>query len=310
MQFLKNSLDFCVKVYCGSFSTLSGAFLHFLFLELLLKIVGSKTYSFTGEMIELMNHSFWFYGFSLFGIILIRYFLIAGGTHILLHQVLKQFLIRQGVYLKKPVGRSIRRDIRSSIVSAVIFALCAALIISAYDLGETRLYSDFQQHGWWYLGGSFITVLLLQDTYFYFIHRLFHQPLLFKHLHQGHHRSGDPTPWTSFAFDPPEALAQALFLVGVVFVMPLHFVTLLAIIMTMTVWSVINHLGLERFPPSALRAWLGQFCIGSTHHLIHHRRYTFHYGLYFTFWDKLLGTHDPSYERLVDDNLASLQDSP
>lgn len=257
-----------------------------------------------------MNRSFWFYGFAFFGIILTRYFLIAGGTHILLHQVFKQCLMQQGVYLKTPLSRSIRRDIGLSTFSAVIFAFCAALMISAYDLGATRLYSDLQQYGLWYLGISFFAVLILQDTYFYFIHRLFHHPLLFKRLHQGHHRSGDPTPWTSFAFDPLEALAQALFLVGVVFVIPLHFVTLLSMIMTMTVWSVINHLGLDRFPSSGWRAWLGQFCIGSTHHLIHHRRYTVHYGLYFTFWDKLLGTHDPAYERLVDTNLTSWQDSP
>lgn len=282
----------------------------FLILEFLVEVFSSPASTLTEKSNESMDHSFWFYGFALFGIILIRYFLIAGGTHILLHQVFKPLLMRQGLHLKPPVSRSIRRDIRLSIVSAVIFALCAALIISAYDLGETRLYSNLPQYGWWYLGVSFIAVLVLQDTYFYFIHRLFHHPLLFKHLHQGHHRSGDPTPWTSFAFDPLEALAQALFLVGVVFVIPLHFITLLGIIMTMTIWSVINHLGLDHFPPSALRAWLGQFCIGSTHHLIHHRRYTYHYGLYFTFWDKVLGTHDPAYGRLVDANLASLQDSP
>jgi uncharacterized membrane protein len=29
----------------------------------------------------------------------------------------------------------------------------------------------------------------------------------------------------------------------------------------------------------------------------HHHKYTVHYGLYFTFWDKLLGTQDPNYEK-------------
>ncbi|HEY9832817.1 MAG TPA: sterol desaturase family protein [Stenomitos sp.] len=173
-------------------------------------------------------------------------------------------------------------------------------MMSEYNLGVTRLYTDPRQYGLWYLGVSFVGVLILQDTYFYFMHRMFHHPLLLKWLHQGHHRSGDPTPWTSFAFDLPEAVIQALFFVSVIFVIPLHFITLLAVLMTMTVWSVLNHLGFELFPSSFPRHWLGRWLIGSTHHSIHHRKYTVHYGLYFTFWDKLLGTHDPNYESEFD----------
>jgi sterol desaturase/sphingolipid hydroxylase (fatty acid hydroxylase superfamily) len=125
---------------------------------------------------------------------------------------------------------------------------------------------------------------------------VFHRPLLFKWLHQGHHRSAEPTPWTSFAFDPPEALFQALFFVGLVFIVPLHFITLLAALMSMTVWAVITHLGFELFPSPFPVHCLGKWFIGPKHHLIHHRKYTVHYGLYFTFWDKLLGTHAPNYQ--------------
>lgn len=184
----------------------------------------------------------------------------------------------------------------------MVFALGAAFIMSGYDLGVTLLYTDFGEYGLWYLGISFVAVLILQDTYFYFFHRLFHRPLLFRWLHQGHHRSGDATPWTSFAFDPPEALVQVLFLVGIVFVIPLHFITLVAVMITMTVWAVLNHLGLDVFPSWFPHHWLGRWIIGPAHHSIHHRKYKMHYGLYFTFWDKLLGTQDPSYEnRLLEE---------
>jgi sterol desaturase/sphingolipid hydroxylase (fatty acid hydroxylase superfamily) len=190
-----------------------------------------------------------------------------------------------------------------SVLSAVVFALCAALMMSEYGMGVTRLYTDPRQYGLWYLGVSFVAVLILQDTYFYFMHRMFHHPLLLRWLHQGHHRSGDPTPWTSFAFDLPEALIQAIFFVSVIFVVPIHFITLIAVLLTMTVWSVLNHLGFELFPSSFPRHWLGQWFIGSTHHSIHHRKYTVHYGLYFTFWDKMLGTDDPNYENEFDSAL-------
>lgn len=178
----------------------------------------------------------------------------------------------------------------------MVFALCAALIMSEYDLGLTLLYSDFNKYGLWYLGVSFLGVLILQDTYFYFIHRLFHNSLFFKWLHQGHHCSREPTPWTSFAFDPPEAIAQTFFFLVIVFIMPLHFITVIAALITMTVWAVFTHLGFEILPLSFPRHWLGKWLIGPTHHSIHHRKYTVHYGLYFTWWDKLLNTHDPNYD--------------
>jgi sterol desaturase/sphingolipid hydroxylase (fatty acid hydroxylase superfamily) len=280
-----------------------------------------RTCQFYNEGIELIDHSFGFYGFAFFGIILARYFLVAGGTHLFFYSAWgKTFARRKSRHEadyfqetrnisredKSPPWRSIHRDIKLSVLSAMVFAVSAALIMSGYQWGITRLYNDFQSYGLWYLGVSYGAVMMLQDTYFYFTHRLFHHPLLFRWLHQGHHRSRKPTPWTSFAFDPLEAIVQALFLIGIVFVIPLHFITLIAVLTTMTVWAVVNHLGLERLPSSFPHHWFGRWFIGPAHHSIHHCKYTMHYGLYFTFWDKLLGTHDPDYEKELDDLCHSL----
>ncbi len=237
------------------------------------------------------------------GLILVRYVLIAGGTHYFFYSALGQAFSKRAWRLQSPSWRSMRHDIDLSARSAIVFALCAALIMTAYDAGKTLLYTDLHQYGWWYLGVSYGAVLILQDTYFYFTHCLCHRPLLFKWLHQGHHRSRQPTAWTSFAFDPPEAVVQAVFLGAIVFIVPLHFITLIAILITMTVWAVVNHLGLDVFPVSFPHHWLGRWFIGPAHHSVHHRRYTLHYGLYFTFWDKLLGTHDPGYEKNLNASL-------
>lgn len=238
----------------------------------------------------------WFYWFTFLGIILSRYFLIAGGTYLLFYSVLGKSLIKRQLHRKTPRWQLIRSDVELAIFSGVVFALGATIIMSAYDLGLTLVYTDISKYGLWYSGVSFIVILILQDTYFYFIHRLFHRPWLFKWLHRGHHLSGEPTPWTSFAFDPPEAIVQMLFFLGIVFIIPLHFITLLIALMIMTVWAVFTHLGFELFPSSFPSHWLGKWLIGPTHHSIHHRKYKLHYGLYFTWWDKLLGTHDPNYD--------------
>lgn len=188
-----------------------------------------------------------------------------------------------------------------SVGSAILFALCAAIVTSTMNLNATLLSRSVGQYSWGYLVFSYVLALLAQDTYFYFLHRAFHHPWLFKGTHQGHHYSGDPTPWTAFAFDPIEVLLQAVFLIAIVYVMPLHISVILALLITMTIWSVWNHLGFEIFPAAFSRHWLSRWFIGPTHHAIHHRKYHCHYGLYFTFWDRLLGTQDPTY----DDDFAS-----
>lgn len=253
------------------------------------------------------HHSFWYYWITLFGLILGRYFAVAGGAYLLFYPSTYKFPIRpyagRELRLKPPQAQSIVQDIRLAMYSTLFFATAAAFVVWSYDQGLTRLYVELNQYGYGYAVASFGLVLILQDTYFYFIHRAFHQPFLFKHLHSGHHRSGDPTPWTSFAFDPAEAFLQAVFLVGVTFMIPLNFVVLVALLLTMTVWTVVNHLGFELFPPAFPRHWLSKWLIGSTHHAFHHRKHRVHYGLYFTIWDKLLGTEDPAYEQMFDAGL-------
>lgn len=238
------------------------------------------------------EHSFEFYSLAFFGIILCRYFLVAGGAHWLLYACGQP----QHKSAKTGSWQTVRRDIELSMLSTGVFALAATCVFSAYQAGVTCLYNDPYQYGLGYLGVSYGLVLVLQDTFFYFTHRLFHRPPLFPWFHQGHHRSRYPTPWTSFAFDPLEAIVQSLFLVAIVFVVPLHIITLIAVLITMTMWAVLNHLGLERLPAVFPHHWLGRWLIGPAHHSLHHRKYTVHYGLYFTFWDCLLGTQDPDYE--------------
>ncbi|MGB3651823.1 MAG: sterol desaturase family protein [Rivularia sp. (in: cyanobacteria)] len=241
---------------------------------------------------------------AFFGIIISRYFVICGGAHLFFYSIFSNFFEKPNLSRKPPSWKVIKKDMELSLCSAVIFAFGAALVITAYDLGFTRLYISVDKYGFWYLGISFVALLILQDAYFYFMHRLFHHPLLFKKLHYGHHRSGEPTPWTSFAFDSSEAIIQALFFICIVFVLPLHYIPLITALMVMTIWAVFNHIGFELFPSSFYSNWLGKWFIGSKHHLIHHRKYRLHYGLYFTFWDKLLGTQDPNYEK---EKLVSIQ---
>ena len=59
----------------------------------------------------------------------------------------------------QPSWRIIRHDIKLSVISAGVFALAASGVLTSYGQGLTRLYSDPQQYGLWYLGVSYGLVL-------------------------------------------------------------------------------------------------------------------------------------------------------
>lgn len=240
--------------------------------------------------------SFCLYWFIFCGIILGGYFVMASSIYHLLYSTFEQTFKPHSVQSSSGGGTAIADDIKLSVLSCVFFALGAACFMICYRRGYTQIYTQQHLSDFGYIIFSYVLVLFLQDTYFYFMHRLSHQPLFYQWVHQGHHQSRPPTPWTFFALEPMEAVGQIAFLLCITLVMPLHIGVLLAVLVTMAVWAMGNHLGFQILPGSYVSRHLGQWFIGSAHHLVHHQKFTRHYGLYFTFWDKLLDTQDPEYE--------------
>ena len=126
----------------------------------------------------------------------------------------------------------------------------------------------------------------MHDTYFYWSHRLSHK---FYHLkiHHAHHKSRIPTAWTSFSFHPVEALLQAIIIPAMVFFIPVHLSVLLIVLTIMTAFGLTNHLGYEIYPSFFERKLS---LITARHHQVHHSHLSKNFGLYFTFWDKWMGT--------------------
>jgi sterol desaturase/sphingolipid hydroxylase (fatty acid hydroxylase superfamily) len=243
------------------------------------------------------GHSFGGDSLAMFLIILARYFLAAGGCWWLVRACRPAASTAGAAQEGQRIHDGIRHDIRLSVLSSAIFAVAAAAVLWLHAHGFTKLYAGGDPTPWWYLGMSYLMVLILQDSLFYGTHRLFHHSALYTAFHRGHHRSRRPTPWTSFAFDPLEALVQAVFLVAIVMLIPLHLITLLAVLSTMTVWAIVNHLDLACLPRRFPHHLLGRWVIGPAHHSLHHRRPSLHFGLYFTFWDRVCGTQDDGYVR-------------
>ena len=57
-----------------------------------------------------------------------------------------------------------------------------------------------------------------------------------------------------------------------------------------------NHLGYELYPKGFASHPVSKWVISATHHDLHHRKVRCNYGLYFSIWDRWMGTENPHYE--------------
>jgi sterol desaturase/sphingolipid hydroxylase (fatty acid hydroxylase superfamily) len=122
-----------------------------------------------------------------------------------------------------------------------------------------------------------------------------HWDAIYKYVHRVHHLSTNPTPWAAFAFHPFEAVMEVSIVLIMVFIMPLHYLAILAWILYMSGLNVLGHLGFELFPSGFTTNKLTSWHNTSTHHNMHHRLVKCNYGLYFNFWDKIMGTNHEHY---------------
>ena len=197
----------------------------------------------------------------------------------------------------RPVeGRQLRREALLSIASIVIFGQIFPLLLALGLEPHLRFYRDIGEYGWGYFFLSIVLMMAIQDTWFYWTHRLMHHRRLFRIFHRTHHLSTNPGPLTTYAIHPLEAIVDSGANVLVLFVLPAHFLALFIFSWLNIAWAVYGHLGYELFPRGMAGHWLGRWINTSVAHNIHHERARYHYGWYTLVWDRLCGTMDPEYE--------------
>ena len=235
------------------------------------------------------------YLFAVFSVIIfIRYIILSGMYQRMIYDKIAKVLPSRIISVKYPKKQQVKEIIWSG-VSSLLFGLIGVLMIMAWQRGITAIYTDWSAYPIWYIPLSCILALLIHETYYYWLHRWFHQPLVYRYLHKVHHESVNTSVWTSFSFHPIESILQAIIIPLITFIVPLHLSVMLFLLIFMTLSAIINHAGVEIFPASWLNHPIFKYLIGSTHHDIHHRRFTKNYGLYFTFWDNWMGTESAEF---------------
>lgn len=244
----------------------------------------------------LKPEAFFLLTFLMFSVVMLRYFMIAGGFYLFFYIWRPEWFHQRKINQKPHPKGQFWYEFKYSTVTSIIFALLGALTVIAWQKGYTSIYLDVEEFGLLWLILSLPLAMLIHETYYYWLHRWMHNPAIYKSIHKVHHNSLITSPWTAFSFHPIEGLLEGLILPIIVFVIPMHPYVIVTHLTLMTLTSAINHLDVEIYPKGTLKNAFGRLWIGASHHSLHHQKFNCNYGLYFTFWDKWMKTESPFFK--------------
>ncbi len=224
-----------------------------------------------------------------------RYVVWAAGAWFAIWRLFGVRLRGRKIRSRTPGGDQMRREFAASTRTAAVFALSGTILVLGSEAGLLKAYGDISEKGWAYFWVSLIAMIVLHDAWFYWTHRLIHDPRLFRRFHRTHHKSNYPTPFTAYSFDVGEAAINAAFVPVFALLAPISFPAIGIFLTHMIARNVIGHSGYELFPARRSGRPLFDFLTSVTHHDLHHAQSGWNYGLYFTWWDRLMGTEHPLY---------------
>jgi lathosterol oxidase len=237
---------------------------------------------------------------ELFSMSGIRYFVIAGIPFLLFYKLLRRYFKQSKIQKGDADRNDFRREILHSMQTTAILAFIAFIVIYTPLKSYTLIYDDLAKYPVWWIGLSLLISLIIHDTYFYWMHRLLHHKKLFKFTHLLHHRSTNPSPFASYSFHIIEAFTEGAILFVIVFLIPVHPLTILLFTVTSFTINVYGHLGYEIAPKWFRHTYLFEVLNTSVHHNLHHSKFKGNYGLYFRVWDRLMGTEHKDYVKEYD----------
>jgi len=226
-----------------------------------------------------------------------RYFMVAGVAFLVFYVLLRKALSYRKIQLRFPRGKDYLREISYSLFTMCLFALVPLIFIKNKSVViHTHWYTNIAQHGWFYFYMAFPLMFIIHDTYFYWMHRLMHHKRLFRIFHLVHHQSTNPSPWAAYAFHPFEAVVEVGIYPLLLFTIPIHFLHFYIFFLLSIIYNVYGHLGFELYPGGFSRHWFGRWINTSVNHNLHHQYFKGNYGLYFLFWDRIMGTLRKDYD--------------
>lgn len=211
----------------------------------------------------------------------------------------RRFAARRVQKIKRFGPKQLWHELRYTMATFLVSSVSVGAVLLLHQMGHTKLVDSpaslslgpLAKNLMWLLG-----LTLCNDAWFYVWHRLLHTPTLFRIVHAVHHKSVDVNPFSSYSFHPLESFVLGAWIVPAALLLPIPMPVLGAAQVIGLFNNVYSHLGYELLPAWWIQTPMGRWLAGSTFHSMHHVKLSGNYGLFFRFWDKLLGTEVPGYE--------------
>ena len=228
---------------------------------------------------------------------IIRYYPIAGLAFLVFWVWKKNYFQRFRIQEAFPKIEKVLFEIKQSGVTLFTFTCIAMLSIFGKKFGfwPNQIYFKFEEYSTAYAIFSFLLLTVFHETYFYWAHRLMHTKKLYTLIHSVHHKSVNPSPLAAYNFHITEAFCEAIYLPIFVTFIPMHFQVLLFHTFYAMILNIYFHLGYEFYPKGFATHPIFKWFNTATHHNLHHQKFHGNYGLYFNFWDRIMGTNFQNY---------------
>ena len=140
----------------------------------------------------------------------------------------------------------------------------------------------------------FVAIIILTPVWsafhFYWVHRLLHQPFLYKRFHALHHRNINIGPWSGLSMHPVEHLLYFT-TICIHWVVASHPIHVIYHLLYQAPGAAMTHTGYEDLLVRDQR----RLALGTFYHTLHHRFFECNYGNQEMPWDRWFGTfHDGS----------------
>jgi sterol desaturase/sphingolipid hydroxylase (fatty acid hydroxylase superfamily) len=226
---------------------------------------------------------------------LTRYAVFAIGVWLALWIVLAPILRGRKVRTESPPQRQLILEFLVSLRSVAIFSTIGlfTFLLERFGLLPGPEIAASWGPVWFWV--SLALIIVAHDAYFYWAHRLMHDPRLFRRFHRRHHKSMNPSPFTAYSFDLGEAAIMGSFVPLWMSCVPTQWPVVGLFMLHQIVRNTLGHSGYELMPARTDGRPMFDFLTTTTHHDLHHAQAGWNYGLYFTWWDRLMGTEHPEY---------------
>jgi len=205
--------------------------------------------------------------------------ILGTGLHLYLHTFSAQDARLK--YDLRPMEKSARFTFGNQVWDNLFWSLVwgvpiwsAWMILYFYSAGQSwvPVLDSFGTSPIWFIAFFFV-IRFWQSFHFYWIHRLIHRPILFKHVHHVHHRNINTGPWSGLSMHPVELL---LYFSGIAihFVLPSHPIHVIFHMFALSLGALYSHSGFAKLlirDRETMKA-------GSFHHQLHHRYFECNYG--------------------------------